>query len=134
MNECHISFYLGAGRIHIFPQTLRLIGCPKRICFLISPDGQSLLMRGQETRDLRSHRVPPDVYGGSRSFEVSSRKLCGLLAELQGWDLERSYRAPGAVMREHRSVRFSLARAELTGKRAKDDCQTRLRPKTETIS
>lgn len=116
MNGIHISFYLRVGRIHIFTETLRLIGQPKRICFLISSDGRSLLMRAYETRDLKSHRVPPNVYSGSRSFEVSSCKLCGILANLHGWNPEYSYRVPGVLMQDRRSVRFSLAEAEMIGK------------------
>lgn len=116
MNDIHISFYLRVGRIHIFTETLRLIGRPKRICFLISSDGQSLLMRAYETRDLKSHKVPPNVYNDRRSFEVSSCKLCGILADLHNWDLKHSYRIPGVLMQDRRSVRFSLAEAEVIGK------------------
>lgn len=120
MNNIYLSFYLKACRIHIFTETLRLIGCPKRICFLISPDGQSLLMRAYEIRDLKSHKVPPKVYSGRRSFEISSCKLCGILADLHGWNRECSYRVPGIIRQEHRSICFSLAKAEMTGKKAED--------------
>lgn len=118
MNEIYISFYLRVGRIHIFTETLRLIGCPRRICFLISSDGQSLLMRAHETRDLKSHKVSPNVYASRRSFEVSSCKLCGILANLHGWNMEYSYRVPGMITQEHCSICFSLAKAEVTGKNA----------------
>ena len=116
MNGVHISFYLKTSRIHIFTETLRLIGCPKRICFLISADGQTLLMRTHENRDFKSHKVPQDVYDGRRSFEISSWKLCKILADLHSWDLKHSYRIPGVLMRDRRSVRFSLAKAEVIGK------------------
>lgn len=118
MSDIHISFYLRVGRIHIFTETLRLIGSPGRICFLISADGQSLLMRAYEIRDLKSHRVPREVYEGRRSFEISSSKLCGILADLHGWNPECSYRVPGAVTGSRQSIRFSLTGAERTGKRA----------------
>ena len=116
MSGVHISFYLRTSRIHIFTETLRLIGRPKRICFLISADGRSLLMRAYESKDLKSHKVPQNVYGGKRSFEISSWRLCGILADLHGWDSGRSYRVPGVLMQDRRSVRFSLADAEVTGK------------------
>lgn len=116
MNGVHISFYLKASRIHIFTETLRLIGHPKRICFLISADGQTLLMRAHENRDLKSHKVPPGVYDGRRSFEISSWRLCEILAKLHGWDLKRSYRVPGVLARDRRSVQFSLAEATVIGK------------------
>lgn len=116
MNGVHISFYLRTSRIHIFTETLRLIGCPERICFLISVDGQALLMRAHRNRDLTSHRVPRDVYDGRRSFEISSWKLCEILAKLHGWDLKHSYRIPGVRLQDRYSVRFSLAEAEVIGK------------------
>lgn len=116
MNGVHISFYLKTSRIHIFTETLRLIGYPKRICFLISADGQALLIRAHENRDLKSHKVPQDVYDGRRSLEISSWKLCKILADLHSWDLKHSYRIPGVLMRDRRSVRFSLAKAEVIGK------------------
>ena len=116
MNGVHISFYLKTSRIHIFTETLRLIGYPKRICFLFFADGQALLIRAHENRDLKSHKVPQDVYDGGRSFEISSWKLCKILADLHSWDLKHSYRIPGVLMRGRRSVRFSLAKAEVIGK------------------
>ncbi len=116
MNGVHISFYLKASRIHIFTETLRLIGYPKRVCFLISADGQALLMRAHGRRDLKSHKVPQGVYDGRRSFEISSWKLCEILANLHSWDLKRSYRIPGVLLQDRRSVRFSLAEAKVIGK------------------
>ena len=120
MSGVHISFYLRTNRIHIFTETLRCIGCPKRICFLISADGRFLLMRPHADRDLRSHKIPQSVYDGRRSFELSSWRLCGILAALHRWDLACSYRVPGVIMRDRCSVRFSLARAEITGKRGEE--------------
>ena len=116
MNGVYLSFYLRTSRIHIFTEALRLIGCPKRICLLISADGRSLLMRAHETRDLKSHRISQNVYNGRGSYEISSWKLCRILAYLHSWDLEWSYRVPGVILRDQRSVRFSLAQAEAVGK------------------
>ncbi len=115
MNDICLSFYLRANRIHVFAKALRGIGGLRRICFLIAADGRSLLMRTYENRDLKSHKVPKEVYEGGRSFEISSRKLCGILAELHRWDPERSYRAPGLILEGRRAVLFLLARAKITG-------------------
>ena len=116
MNSTHISFYLRASRIHVFAEALRSIGSPRRICFLISADGQTLLMRAHKTRDFRSHKVPRNVYMGERSLEISSYKLCGILAGLHGWDLRCSYRVPGTVRKDRDSILFYLTKAEVTGK------------------
>ena len=116
MNAIQISFYLRANRIHVFAEALRCIGSPKRICFLISADGQTLLMRTHKNRDFRSHRVPRSVYMGERSLEISSNKLCRILAELHSWNLNYSYRVPGAIRKEQNSILFYLAKAEIIGK------------------
>ena len=116
MNAIQISFYLRANRIHVFAEALRCIGSPKRVCFLISADGQTLLMRAHKNRDFRSHKVPQNVYMGERSLEISSNKLCRILAELHSWDLKYSYRVPGAIRKEPDSVLFYLTKAEVIGK------------------
>lgn len=113
MSGVHISFYLKAGRIHIFVETLRCIGRPGRIRFLISSDGRNLLMQAHDQRDFTSHMVPREVYDGKRSLEISSYKLCGILAELHGWDPACSYRVPGRVALDARSVLFFLDKAEV---------------------
>jgi len=116
MNDICISFYLRANRIHVFAEALRGIGSPRRICFLISADGRSLLMRAHENRDLKSHKVPEEVYQGGRSFAVSSCRLCRILAELHRWDPGYSYRVPGLILRERRAALFLLARASIIGR------------------
>ena len=112
MDETYISFYLKANRIHVFIEALRVIGSPKRICFMISEDGKKLLMAPYRKRDFRSHGVPKDVYSGIGGMEISSMKLCRLIAELYSWDLERSYRVPGLFREDHNVILFDLRRAE----------------------
>lgn len=116
MSAVHISFYLRASRIHVFVEALRRIGRPKRICFLISADGESLLMRAHQKRDFQSHKVPQSVYMGGRPLEISSYKLCRILAELHSWNPEYSYRAPGVVRKDQSSILFHLAEAEAIGR------------------
>lgn len=109
----HISFYLKASRIHIFVETLRCIGRPGRIRFLISSDGRTLLMQAHEQRDFTSHMVPREVYDGKRQLEISSCKLCKILAELHGWDPACSYRVPGRIAIDAHSALFFLDQAEV---------------------
>ena len=112
MNETHLSFYLKANRIHVFVNSLRHMGSPSRICFMISDDGHNLLITPYSKRDFKSHAVPQRVYKGDGSFEVSSYKLCRLIAGMQNWDLERSYRIPGNVLPEKKVAVFNLREAE----------------------
>ena len=112
MQETYISFYLKANRIHIFVDSLRGLGSPSRICFMIAENGESLLIAPYEKRDFKSIGVPPDVYNGTGCMEVSSMKLCRIIADLHHWDLRRSYRVPGKIHAEQKVVIFSLTKAE----------------------
>ena len=111
MNETYISFYLRSNRIHVFTSALREIGEPSRICFLIGENGHSLLMVPYGKRDFRSHYVSKDVYVGCDSLEISSMKLCRIIALIHKWDLRQSYRAPGRIFSEEQIVLFNLDRA-----------------------
>lgn len=113
MNDTNLSFYLKANRIHVFVKSLRSIGSPSRICFMISEDGENLLITPYSKRDFKSHAVPARVYKGDGSLEISSYKLCHLIAGMQNWDLERSYRVPGTVIPEKKVAVFKLREAEV---------------------
>jgi len=112
MNKAYISFYLKVNRIHIFVEALRCLGSPGRICFFLSIDGQTLLMRAHGRRDFISHKVPRNTYEGKRSFEISSYQLCKILAGLHEWDPACSYRVPGRLAMDAHSVLFFLNKAE----------------------
>ena len=113
MNETYISFYLRSNRIHVFTNALREIGEPSRICFLIGENGHSLLMTPYRKRDFRSHHVPRDVYNGCDSMEISSMKLCRIIAFIHKWDIGHSYRVPGKIFPEEQVVIFNLDSAEV---------------------
>ena len=113
MNETYISFYLRSNRIHVFTSALREIGEPSRICFLIGENGHSLLMIPYRKRDFRSHHVPRDVYNGCDSMEISSMKLCRIIAYIHKWDTRMSYRVPGKIIHEEQAVIFDVDRAEI---------------------
>jgi hypothetical protein len=112
MKGVYISFYLKANRVHIFVEPLRSMGSPERIRFLISKDGRILLIQPYGKRGFTSHMIPREVYDGKRPLEISSYKLCTILAELHGWDLSCSYRVPGRIAADVRSAFFFLDKAE----------------------
>lgn len=113
MIETSISFYLKYSRIHIFIEALRAIGHPSRICFLIDKSGDTLLIVPHEVRDFKSHRIPKDVYSGTRGMCVNSYKLCRIIAKLHGWDSTHTYRVPGKVHTGQRYAIFYLNAAEM---------------------
>ena len=113
MLETYISFYLRSNKIHIFVEALRALGKPSRICFMIEENGATLLVTPYGKRDFVSHAVPQDVYSGTAAMEVSSYKLCRIIASLYDWDLSRSYRVPGMVFPEKKIAIFDLKKAEI---------------------
>jgi len=108
MIETYISFYLRSNRIHVFISALREIGEPSRICFLIGENGHSLLMVPYGKRDFRSHYVSKDVYDGCDSLEISSMKLCRIIAFIHNWDVRQSYRVPGSIFPDEKVVLYNL--------------------------
>ena len=117
MGDTNISFYLKLYRIHVFVDSLRGIGSPKRICFMLSEDGNILLITPYLKRDLKSHNVPDKAYSGEGGLEISSYKLCGIIANRHGWDPGQSYRVPGVVYQDKKIAAFDLTKAEPIGKR-----------------
>lgn len=112
MNDLHISFYLRANRIRVFADVLRALGSPNRICFMMDKTGENILIAPYGKRDFKSHKVPSNVYNGRYGMEVSSMKLCRIIAELHDWDVSSSYRVPGSQAPEKNAVIFRLAEAE----------------------
>lgn len=112
MSKTHLSFYLKANRIHIFVDALRLIGSPANICFMIGENGKTLILKPYPKKGFHSHRVSAEVYKGKRSMEISSLRLCRIMAEMQQWNTSCSYRVPGVIMPRQQICVFYLDQAE----------------------
>lgn len=112
MNEkTYISFYLRENRIHVFCKTVRTIGEPRFVRFLINGDGTSMIMEPYDKMELQSMRVPKGVYNMSGKMEFRSTPLCQLLSRRLGWDQMCSYRVPGRILTKQGLVLFDLMSA-----------------------
>lgn len=120
MYETNISFYLKSNRVHIYTEVLRGIGSPKRICFMIGKSGQTLLIAPYNKRDFKSHGVPGKVYESIDSMEISSIRLCRLIADTHNWDITRSYRVPGKINIKQNIALFELSKAEIIRRNSTD--------------
>lgn len=49
-------------------------------------------------------------------MEVSSMKLCQIIARMYQWDSDRSYRVPGFVLQDRTAAIFNLGLAEVIDK------------------
>lgn len=72
----------------------------------------SLLITPYSKRDLKSHKIPAEVYSSTGGFVVSAIKLCRLIASMHDWDMKKSYRVPGIIDKEQKVVIFQLTEAE----------------------
>lgn len=112
MAETHLSFYLRNNRIHVFVEALRGIGSPQFICFLMGDNGTSLVLAPYDKKDFHSHRVPQSVYRGKNSLELTSIRLCKMLAANFQWNANMSYRVPGTIIERQKIVVFDLTNAQ----------------------
>ncbi len=110
-NDTFMSFYLTPYRIHVFSKTIQDIGNPKFIRFLVSEDGQSIIIEAYHTKDLRSHRVKEGT-DGCGGMEINSMPLCKLLINKLNWEEGQSYRIPGKSYPAQKLAVFDLTAAE----------------------
>lgn len=112
MSETFLSFYLKTNRIHVFVDALKKIGSPANICFMVGEDGKTLILKPYPRKDFYSHRVSQDVYKGKKSMDVSSLRLCRIIAEMQSWNTSYSYRVPGMIYPQQKICVCYLDQAE----------------------
>ncbi len=112
-SDTYISFYLTTSRLHIFRRTIKDIGNPKYVRFLVKGDGQSMIMEAYHKKDFHSHRVPKEAKNGHWEMEVSSLPLCTLLKNRLQWEDGKSYRVPGKTYPQQCLAVFDLSAAEL---------------------
>ncbi len=84
---------------------------PENVCFLISPDGNTLALAVYPRKDQKSHRIPKKVYMGEKGMTVSSNRLCRIISDMHNWDMDASYRVPGKIYQAQGLVLFYLKEA-----------------------
>lgn len=63
-------------------------------------------------RDFVSHSIPKSVYTGGEGMEISSLKLCRIIASIHDLDLNKSFRFPGVVDVDMQVAVFDLTKAQ----------------------
>ena len=111
-SDTYISFYLSTSRIHIFRSTIKDIGNPKFIRFLVKEDGKSMIMEAYYKKDFQSHRVPKVSDNSRWEMEIRSLPLCTLIQNRLNWKTGQSYRIPGKTYPQQRLAVFDLTAAE----------------------
>lgn len=112
----YLSFYLASDTVYVFCSVLQKMGRPTYVRFLINPDTMKLAMQPYHKKEFTSFRVPKALYedlpGKHVGLRICSRAFCQLLAAKMDWDVDKSYRIPGAVYPECFIACFDLTKAK----------------------
>ncbi len=113
-NKTYISFYLKSNTVRVFTSSVRKIGSPKYVRFLINPKTNRMIMSSYDKKEFTSFRVSRKVLSDSKysSLRIRSMRFCRLLANQFGWDVNKSYRIPGLVILNQELVVYDLTGAK----------------------
>ena len=115
-----ISFSSKNRRVLIHKSTLRALGMPQFIRFLLNRNKKCVAVQVCEAMDRDCFKVPDlkpeDVY------EISSINFVKMVYTLGSWNINSSYRVSGISYPEKRLVEFDLTEAEtITEEEFQDD-------------
>lgn len=109
--QTQISIDFKKNRVRIHKESLRLIGDPKYIQFLVSVKTSQVAIRGidEDRRGSNAHKVNRTILASDFSFEIYSRTFTEKLrAVFDGFDEACTYRLTGTVLPNDRAVVFSV--------------------------
>lgn len=107
-----ISLCKKSGKIRIFHSTVKELGNPKYIRFLLNPEKKTFVIQSCKNKVPESILVPkyaPDNW----DFVVHSMTMLKGIWTICGWDDEETYRMDGICFPEHKLVEFDLKQAEM---------------------
>lgn len=107
-----ISIDLKKHRIRVHKESLRLMGDPKYIQFLVSVDRSMIAVRGVDTdvSDAAAIRISLPQLASDFSIEIYSTSLVDKLAEaFSGFDTTCTYRLTGTVLADERAAVFPVS-------------------------
>ena len=105
-----LSFSLKRRRVLIHRSTLRALGLPQNIRFLLNKKKVRVAVQCCEAIDRDIFSVPD--LKPSETFEISSINFLKIIYGLAKWDEERSYRVSGTLYKANRLIEFDLMDAE----------------------
>lgn len=110
-----ISFSMKRRRLLIYRSTLRGIGMPKNIRFLLNIKMKKIAVQACEAIDRDSFKVPPLEQGTKEQFEITSINFLNMLYKIAGWKRDCTYRLYGQAYPDNRLVEFRLDDADVIG-------------------
>jgi len=108
-----ISFSLKRRRVLIHRSTLRSLGEPTNIRFLLNMKMKKVAVQACEAIDRDSFVVPDFKEVAEGHFEISSINFLNVVYKLGGWDINKTYRIAGEEFCRNRLVEFELDEAAI---------------------
>lgn len=109
--QTQVSIDFKKNRVRIHKESLRLIGDPKYIQFLVNVKESLVAIRGidADRRGSHAHRVNRAILASDFSFEIYSQSFTEKLrTTFDGFDEICTYRLTGTVHPKDRAVVFSI--------------------------
>lgn len=107
-NRVGLSLSLKRGRLLIYYATIRALGDPGFIRFLVNSKERHLAVQTCEEIDGNNFKVPTHVPGEDYCFEICSTQFVSILYKTCGWDPDKTYMVYGKLHAKHRLVDFDL--------------------------
>lgn len=107
-----VSLCIKSGKIRIFHSTIKELGNPKYIRFLLNPDRKTFAIQSCRNKVPESILVPKYT-SDNWDFVVHSMTMLRGIWKICGWDEEKTYRMDGICFPEHDLVEFDLKQAEM---------------------
>ena len=110
-----IAVDLKKYRLRIHKSTLHLLGDPKYVQLLVSPDHTMVAIRSVEYQRAgdQSHRINQRMMASDNSIEIYSRLFTEMLLSVAGQlDTKKVYRLTGRVFSEQGAALFPLRSIE----------------------
>ena len=107
-----ISFSMKRRRVLIYRCSLRALGMPKNIRFLLNMKKRRVAVQACEAIDRDSFKVPEFNLGSKDQYEITSQSFLKVIYKLAEWNRDKTYQLKGVVYPENRLIEFDLAAAE----------------------
>lgn len=107
-NRVGLSFSLKRGRLLVYHATIKALGEPDYIRFLVNSKKHHLAVQCCEEIDGNNFRVLAAEPGEEYKFEISSIQFLSIIYKTCNWDQDRTYMVYGELHPKHRLVDFNL--------------------------
>lgn len=108
-----LSFSMKRRRVLIYRSTLRCLGMPKNIRFLLNIKKKKIAVQVCEAIDRDCFKIPMIKDGSKEPFEITSINFINMIYKAAGWDSESTYRIFGRAYPDNRLVEFVFDDAEI---------------------